>query len=175
MDNIYVIDDQNYQDYTTHTVRIAVRGIIFIKDKLAMIKSQEYGDYKFPGGGQELGEDHLDTLIREVKEETGLKVILESVEEFGFIQEKRKSIYDDKELFEAYSYYYFCEEDPKSKTCPSYSDEENELGYQFVLVDINEAYRNNQELIKKIGKRASWIKRETIVLEKLINMRKMHD
>ena len=48
--------------------------------------SQE-GEYKIPGGGQEPGENYEQTLIREVKEETGLYVRPESICELGEIIE----------------------------------------------------------------------------------------
>ena len=52
--------------------RISVYGII-INDEHVLLVPQWDG-YDFPGGGKEPGEMLRDTLIREVKEETGLDV-----------------------------------------------------------------------------------------------------
>ncbi len=43
--------------------REAVRGIILDNEKVLMILSTENGDYKFPGGGNEIGETKEETLI----------------------------------------------------------------------------------------------------------------
>ena len=49
-------------------LREAVRGVIFCEGKLLMVYSTVNGDYKFPGGGVDAGETHLDALRREISE-----------------------------------------------------------------------------------------------------------
>ena len=72
-DNLLLkVDTKDYNPNGTIFKRIAVRGFIKIGNKYAMIHSEKYGEYKFPGGGMEPYEQFEDTLIREVKEETGL-------------------------------------------------------------------------------------------------------
>lgn len=66
--------------------RVAVRGIVFIDGKLLMIEDN-FGEVKLPGGGIDSGEDDYKALVREVKEETGYDVILESIVSFGEIEE----------------------------------------------------------------------------------------
>ena len=46
---------------------------------------------KFPGGGINEDEDKKETLIREVREEPGLVVIPESIEEFWSVLRRQKS------------------------------------------------------------------------------------
>ena len=48
----------------------------------------DFGEVKLPGGGIDSGEDDYKALVREVKEETGYDVILESIVPFGEIEEK---------------------------------------------------------------------------------------
>ena len=68
----------NFEGETIY--REAVRGIILNGKKLLMIYSSKDGDYKFPGGGVELGETYEETLVREVKEESGaLELIKEAI------------------------------------------------------------------------------------------------
>ena len=111
MNELYKFDEANYQNIQKRTTRIAIRGIIFIDDHLVMIQSKKYQEYKFPGGGLEKGEKHIDTLKREVLEETGYHIKLDSIKELGFITEIRKSNQDDDEVFEMFSYYYYCSVD----------------------------------------------------------------
>lgn len=77
----FVIDLKDYDEGWEHSLRPSVRAIIQQDDKLAMVYNQKYDYYAFPGGGVEDGENFHQALIREVKEETGLKVIPETIEE----------------------------------------------------------------------------------------------
>ncbi|QOS77684.1 NUDIX domain-containing protein [Paenibacillus sp. JNUCC31] len=59
------------------TSRIVVTGGAIIRDQMGRIllqKRSDYGDWGLPGGGMEPGESIEETMIREVKEETGLDV-----------------------------------------------------------------------------------------------------
>jgi len=53
--------------------RPSIYAIIIKDNQLLMTKFGKYG-YFLPGGGIDLGENHIDTLIRELKEETGYTV-----------------------------------------------------------------------------------------------------
>ena len=66
-------DARDYEGTTGIYEKYSIRAIIVRDGRLAMQCSQE-GEYKIPGGGQEPGENYEQTLIREVKEETGLDV-----------------------------------------------------------------------------------------------------
>jgi 8-oxo-dGTP diphosphatase len=59
------VDDLNF--------RPSVYAIIIKDNQLLMTKFGDYG-YFLPGGGIDLGEDHKESLIRELKEEAGYTV-----------------------------------------------------------------------------------------------------
>lgn len=80
MKKILVMDEKNYPPDMAEIYRVAVRGIIFIEDKLLMIESS-FGELKLPGGGIEDGEDDSRALAREVKEETGYDVNMRTISE----------------------------------------------------------------------------------------------
>ena len=48
---LFEIDLRNYDPNDIRFVRPSVRGIIINNDKIAMVYSQKYDYYKFPGGG----------------------------------------------------------------------------------------------------------------------------
>lgn len=106
MRNLFEIDTKDYDPNGTVTVRPSVRGIIIKNHRIAMIHSLKYDYYKFPGGGIENGENHIDTLIREVAEESGLTVIRESVREYGCVHRVQKGHKEDR--FVQDNYYYLC-------------------------------------------------------------------
>lgn len=104
---LFEIDTKDYNKNGTVFIRPSVRGIIIKNGKIAMIYSAKYNYYKFPGGGLEAGESHIDALIREVKEETGFRVIKNSVKEYGYVRRVQKGLRED--VFIQDNYYYFCQ------------------------------------------------------------------
>ena len=79
---LFDMDKKDYDPDGTKFFRPSVRGIIVRGGKLALVHSLKYDYYKFPGGGIDDGETHTATLVREVREETGLNVLPESVREY---------------------------------------------------------------------------------------------
>lgn len=164
---IKIIDKQNYGKNVTINTRIAVRGIIFIGDKVLMIQSDKYQEYKFPGGGVEKNESDIDTLIREVREETGCEVIPSSIKEYGKMIERRIDTFDSSHIFEMESRYYLCQvEDKIGLQC--LDDYEAEYGYHICNVSIKEAIAQNT-LVMPIEENAhTWVERELVVLNDLL-------
>ncbi len=52
----------------------SVLGIIFNEDQVLLIKRRDVPVWVLPGGGMDVGEDPESAIIREIFEETGLKV-----------------------------------------------------------------------------------------------------
>ncbi|MDI6452160.1 NUDIX hydrolase [Peloplasma aerotolerans] len=156
-------DKKNYEMNETTYFRRAVRSIIFKDNLIALVKSIKYGEYKFPGGGIEDGESEIDALIRETTEETGLNIIKESVKPYGMYIEKRKSTFNDKEVFHMESKYYTCNVSSDiSKT--KLDDYEVEYGYHLCFVTLEEAIENNKQALSHFQDQATWIERELKVL-----------
>lgn len=165
MKKILVMDEKNYNLNLEEVYRVAVRGIIFMEGKLLLIQS-DFGEVKFPGGGQEEMENDFQTLIRETLEETGYHVIPESIHEFGEVEEKRLSVHEPM-IWHQINRYYFCEVEEFQEKC-NYTENENKYGLHQVLYTLDEAFRINEEMINREGKYA-WTQREFNVLKLLKN------
>ena len=160
MNKLLIMDEHNYSPDLNEIRRVAVRGIIFIDGKLLLVRSC-FGELKLPGGGQEEGESDIDTLIRETLEETGYRVIPESVREFGEVEEKRMSVSEEM-IWHQFNRYYFCRVTPEQEEC-RYSDSEKKYGFRQVLYTLDEAIRINEKMLEAEGHQA-WNQREYKVL-----------
>ena len=134
--------------------------------KVAMIHSEKYDYYKFPGGGIEEGEDPIEAMIRETREEAGLVIIPESVREYGIVHRVQKSDKDPDVRFVQDNFYYLCaaEDDAVSQNLQGYEAEE---GYELVYVDPRVAIEKNRHL-GKTPYSPTMFEREARVLEMLI-------
>ena len=79
------MDKKDYEQCTHTFVRNSARSIIIVNNKIAMIHSLKYDYFKFPGGGIESGENPIDAMIRETREESGLVVKPETIKEYGYV------------------------------------------------------------------------------------------
>jgi 8-oxo-dGTP pyrophosphatase MutT (NUDIX family) len=96
-----VIKDKDLGD--DFKTREASRGVIFDENNLVpilFVSTQNY--HKLPGGGIEKGEDRVQALKREVKEEVGCTI--EDEKEIGEIVEYRYFFSDDKLKQTSYCY-----------------------------------------------------------------------
>lgn len=165
---LFCVDMLDYEEDWPHSARPSVRGIIRKGDKLALVHSQKYGYYKFPGGGIEGEEDHETTLIREVKEETGLLVLPETIKEYGFVLRLQKSDYLADTIFEQENFYYTCEvQDVAGEQ--SLDEYEAEEGFTLAFITPEEAIRANLTCHCTEWDKAM-VERETRVLEGLKRM-----
>jgi 8-oxo-dGTP pyrophosphatase MutT (NUDIX family) len=157
---IYCHPELNLSGKTIY--RTAVRGVILRGKDLLMIYSSNVGDYKFPGGGVGDGEDHTQALRREVQEECGISVV-QIGSEMGAVIEYDLPLETDYDLFKMTSHYYLCEVEGKfgAQKLDGY---EQELGFQPVWIDIDEAIRLNKALLHS-NEPPRWLRREIFVLE----------
>lgn len=145
--------------------REAVRGIILHNDNILMVHSNK-GDYKFPGGGINIGENHEETLKREVREETGY-IIENVINKIGVVTERNVDEYEKDSIFEMISYYYLCKVSDK-QVFQQLDDYEKELDFRPIWIDLDKAIYLNEEILKnQIKDKNRWVYRETTVLKAL--------
>ena len=156
MERILVMDAKNYDPALEELYRVAVRGIIFIDGKLLMTEDK-YGEVKLPGGGIDPGEDDVQALVREVKEETGYDVKVDTIVPFGEIEEKRLSVHEPM-IWHQFSRLYFCEVYSEQGAC-DYTENEKKYEFRQVLYTLEEAIEKNRIMLGEEDERA-WNCRE---------------
>lgn len=158
MERLLLLDAKDYDDMDVWA-RIAVRGIVFIGDKLLLLNDNK-GEVSLPGSGQDEGESDADTLIREIREETGYSVIPDTIRPFGYIEEKRRDFksYHDDRIFHQISRLYFCE---VSAECgeTQLSKQEKIYGMRTAMYTLDEAIAKNRAMLDTVGNLA-WNQRE---------------
>ena len=164
---LFEMDKKDYGGCTHTFVRDSARSIIISNGKIAMIHSQKYDYYKFPGGGIENGENPIKAMIRETQEEAGLTVIPETIREYGYVHRIQKSDRDPSECFVQDNYYYLCDAvgGLGSQNLDEYEKQES---YQLEYVAPAFAIEKNRK-VKESPYNRMMFEREARVLEMLLS------
>ena len=163
---LFSMDLQDYDDCDHRFVRNSARSVILQGGKIAMIHSLQYDYYKFPGGGIEDGEDPVEAMIRETREEAGLVVVPASVRPYGYVHRAQRSDHDPKEVFIQDNFYYLCdaETDAVAQKLDVYEAKER---YTLLWVDPLLAIEKNRS-VKESPYHRLMFEREARVLELLM-------
>lgn len=166
MKDLFVLDSKDYNPNGKVFRRPSVRAVICQNGKVLLVYSKKYNYYKFPGGGIENDENHIQALIREVCEETGYQIIPESIQEYGRVLRRQKDTKDATAIFEQENFYYFCQVSSQlvDRSLDGYEEEE---GFTPMWVDALDASRHNQKEYHAEGADLLLIKREAKVLDLL--------
>ena len=164
MRRLFEVDLKDYEGCTKVFRRPSARAIILKDDKIALVYATNEKYYKFPGGGIHDDEDKKKALIREVREESGLNVIPESIVEYGSVLRRQRSDKDADTIFEQENYYYLCETGDAAGS-QNLDEYEKEAGFMLVYVDIDEAIKVNCEYRSNVFFNEVMIGREKRVLE----------
>lgn len=165
MKQLFVIDLKDYDENDTHFCRPSARGIILKPNgRIALVYSKQKKYYKFPGGGIWDGEDKREALIREVKEEVGMIVKRDTIQEFGSVMRLQKSTDTPNTVFEQENFYYLCqvEEEIQEQKLDEYEFEE---GFELRVVALEEAIATNRSCKCGDSFDQVMVDRETKVLE----------
>lgn len=167
MRHLFDLDNKDYTDADPIQNRHSVRGIIIRDGKIAMAHVTRFGYYKFPGGGSEGSETRLQTLIREVREESGLVVKPSTARPYGYVTRTQKSRRGYR--YNQDNFYYICEAEDEVLS-QKLTESEQESGYVLEFVDPREAIRASRATASYSDRFASLsIDRECLVLESLIS------
>lgn len=170
MRQLFTIDLKDYNPNGKKFYRPSVRGIILDDaGNVAMIYSQKLHFYKFPGGGVEGGETQLETLAREIKEETGMTLIPESAKEFGEVLKIQNGDDPNEDIIHIQqNFYYTCRVEEKINE-QDLDDYEKDLDFVLKFVPIDEAIQANTAFKNENKFLEQMAEREKRVLEILKN------
>lgn len=163
---LFELDRKDYEKCTHTHVRHSARSIIISGGKIAMVHSLKYDYYKFPGGGIKDGEDPADAMIRETMEEAGLRVLPETVQEYGVVHRRQKSAVDETEFFIQDNYYFICAAEGTAEA-QDLDDYEAEERFTLEYIDPRKAIETNRRPDHG-PKDPVMLEREARVLEMLI-------
>ena len=166
MRKLFTIDLKDYNPNGKKFYRPSVRGIIFDNDgNVAMIYSRKYHFYKFPGGGIEGDETHLEALAREIKEETGMTLIPNSAKEFGEVLKIQNGDESGKDTIHIQqNFYYTCKVEDEVGS-QELDDAEKALDFVLRFVPIEEAIAVNSVFKSDDAFKNQIAEREKRVLE----------
>ena len=173
MKRLFTIDLKDYDPGGKKFYRPSVRGIIFDSNgDIAMIYSRKYHFYKFPGGGIEGDETHLETLAREIKEETGMTLIPESAEGFGEVLKMQRGDECGKDTVHVQqNFYYTCKVEDEVGN-QDLDDGEKDLDFVLKFVPLEEAIAVNAAFESDNAFMKQMAEREKRVLEMLKETRR---
>lgn len=146
--------------------RKATRAIVLKGEDILLLYTKRYHDYSLPGGGVDEGENIVDGLIRELKEETGAHNV-NNIEEFGLYEEYRPWYKADFDIIHMESYCYTCTIDEELLE-PELEDHEINNGMHPVWMNIHQAIAHNEETIINSDKKGLSIERETFLLKLIV-------
>ena len=164
---LFEMDKKDYGECTQTFARDSARSIIIRDGRIAMIHSQKYDYYKFPGGGIENGENPVEAMIRETQEEAGLMVLPETVKEYGYVHRIQKSDQNPSECFVQDNYYYLCDA-VDGLVSQNLDDYEKKESYRLEYVEPAFAIKKNLR-VKESPYNPMMFEREARVLEMLLS------
>ena len=128
--------------------------VLAINSNNEILLGYSHNDYQFPGGHVEEGESLLQTVKREMLEETGIDLKMENVEPFALGYYKDWPAEGKNRKIEIYYYEIKTDERPNlNKT--SYTENEKDGGFELRFIPLNkvedELRKNAEEFGDKRG------------------------
>jgi len=162
---LFTLDGGDYEEGGHAFCRPSARAIVIENGRVAMVYSQKFGHYKFPGGGIETGESREAALVREAREEAGLVLDPKSIRPYGFVHRIERG--DREPLFVQDNFYYLAS---ASAIVPQQLDGyEAAEGYTLRWVAPQAAIQQNKVLTSVYErKHHTMLLREAMVLERLL-------
>lgn len=124
-----------------------VYGWIITKDDRLVLVSKDNLKWQFPGGKPNLEENFVDTLTREVLEETSLDISEMDKRFFGYYQ----IMSEDKPTFLQVRYIVICDKDSKELKLSVKNEDEDQINEDIVKYVATYSIKEARELIPWLG------------------------
>lgn len=132
---LYNNDNLKINDITETVIRVKMLLVNSNKEILLGFSNKTY---QFPGGHLEDGETFIDCIIREVKEETGIKLKLSNIEPFFAIRHYSKNYRGTNENRSSEIYYFEIKTDEKyDLSNVNYTEDEKSGNFELKYIKLN--------------------------------------
>lgn len=98
------LNDIFFEEKGYQTPKVDVRGSVFSGNKILLVKERSDKKWTLPGGWADINESPSQSVIREIEEETGLKVDVVKLVAVHDI-----NIHQPKQFYHAYKLIFLCE------------------------------------------------------------------
>lgn len=130
----YDLDKKKYECEDLNNVHFRPGTYAFVlnaNDELLMIIDEKSGQWELPGGGLDIGEEIFESVVREVKEETGYDVKVKN--EHPIAVEKEMAYYiSDKKYVHGINFFFECELKSERQGSQNFDETENILEVSWV-------------------------------------------
>ena len=162
---LFEVDTKDYDEKAERTYRRSACGIVVRGKTIALCYVDKHRAYVIPGGGIEPGESMEQAVVRELHEETGLRIIPESVREYGYTHSIRKGQYEP--VYVQDSFFYLCQAEEMVDEV-SLTANEIHNGLHFGFVNPFEILQENSDRLAA-GESPCLFERDRKLLSKLIS------
>jgi ADP-ribose pyrophosphatase YjhB (NUDIX family) len=165
---IIIVGDKEIPPGYEINKRTAVRAVLHYQDQVLMVKTN-LGDYKFPGGGVNPGEEQEKALIREIQEETGYGSV-QIGNKLGVVIQQHPDHADPTKYFRMESVYYQGELIDLTNKGLKLDAYEEEQGFHGEFITLSEALTTNLRILNEDRMdKNDWVEREVKVLKFLLH------
>lgn len=157
-EKIFNYDNLKEEDITEVVVRVKA---FLINEDNQILLGYSHNTYQFPGGHLEENESLMECLKREVKEETGINLIINDINPFMIIKHYNKDWPEEGENRLSKIYYYVINTNDKiDYEGINYTEHEKEGNFELryidlkelekVLIDNRELYPENEVIVEEM-------------------------
>lgn len=141
--------------------------VLLINSNNEILLGYSHNDYQFPGGTHEEGEELIDTVNREIEEETGIKLGLKTLEPFAssYGYYKDWPVSGKNKKIEIYYYEVLTDELPKLENT-KYTEDEKKGHFELRYISLDKIEQELTTNSEKYGDKKG-IASEMLVLLKL--------
>ncbi len=158
-EKLYNKDNLTKEDITETVVRVKM---LLVNSKNEVLLGFCHNTYQFPGGHLESGETLIDCIIREVKEETGIELVLDKVKPFFVIKHYSKNYHGTGENRCSEIYYFEIETDEQYNLLNAdYTEDEKDGKFELKYIDLD----NVEEVLNDS---ISWNEENEVIVQEMI-------